>query len=81
MEILLILIIILFLAYFYYNNKNVKKAKTNYKRQYENTEEEILEPINNEYDYPYTKKFLLTKNEWYFYKQLKPITDKSYNFV
>ena len=50
MEILLILIIILFLAYFYYNNKNVKKAKTNYKRQYENTEEEILEPINNEYD-------------------------------
>lgn len=27
-------------------------------------------------DYPYQKVFLLTKNEWSFYKSLKPITDK-----
>lgn len=27
-------------------------------------------------EYPYTKTFLLTKNEWSFYKSLKSITDK-----
>lgn len=27
-------------------------------------------------DYPYVKPYLLTKNEWAFYKALKPITDK-----
>lgn len=27
-------------------------------------------------EYPYVKTYLLTKNEWAFYKQLKPITDK-----
>lgn len=25
---------------------------------------------------PYRKKLLLTKNEWNFYKKLKPVTDK-----
>lgn len=27
-------------------------------------------------EYPYVKPYLLTKKEWAFYKQLKPITDK-----
>lgn len=27
-------------------------------------------------EYPYIKPYLLTKNEWAFYKSLKPITDK-----
>ena len=27
-------------------------------------------------EYPYIKPYLLTKNEWAFYKKLKPITDK-----
>lgn len=27
-------------------------------------------------EYPYIKPYLLTKNEWSFYKALKPITDK-----
>ena len=27
-------------------------------------------------EYPYVKPYLLTKNEWAFYKALKPITDK-----
>lgn len=27
-------------------------------------------------EYPYQKVYLLTKNEWKFYKDLKPITDK-----
>lgn len=28
------------------------------------------------FEYKYKKKYLLTKNEWYFYKSLKPIADK-----
>lgn len=31
---------------------------------------------SNELDLPYERRYLLTKNEWYFYKQLKPIADK-----
>lgn len=29
-----------------------------------------------EANFPYEKHYLLTKNEWYFYKKLKPIADK-----
>lgn len=32
--------------------------------------------INKKEEYPYIKCNLLTKNEWAFYKQLKPIADK-----
>ena len=31
---------------------------------------------NSDYEYPYQKVYLLTKNEWAFYRKLKPITDK-----
>ena len=34
------------------------------------------EPGAAEADLPYTKKLLLTKNEWAFYKKLKPICDR-----
>lgn len=34
------------------------------------------EPGATEADLPYTKKLLLTKNEWAFYKKLKPICDR-----
>ncbi len=31
---------------------------------------------------PYKKKYLLTKNEWVFYKKLKPVADKyGYNII
>ncbi len=33
------------------------------------------EPVIQEI-FPYEKKYLLTKNEWYFYKKLKPVADK-----
>lgn len=32
------------------------------------------------FEYKYKKKYLLTKNEWIFYKSLKPIADK-YNLI
>ncbi len=35
-----------------------------------------LKASNVETIFPYEKRYLLTKNEWYFYKKLKPIADK-----
>ena len=35
-----------------------------------------LNNCNESDEYPYQKVFLLTKNEWSFYRSLKPITDK-----
>lgn len=63
-----------------------KKYKKRYKRktytyiedneQNTYTEENIKEePVIQEI-FPYEKKYLLTKNEWYFYKKLKPVADK-----
>lgn len=31
---------------------------------------------NNDEEYPYVRSLLLTKNEWRFYKNIKPIADK-----
>ncbi len=42
----------------------------------EETTEETAEPIQIEKFCPYERKFLLTKNEWAFYKKLKTIADK-----
>lgn len=58
--ILAIIVIVLLLAY-------IKE------KQQTNQREEKVEDIK---EYPYRKKLLLTKNEWYFYKKLKPICDK-----
>lgn len=62
--VLLIVIVMLILAYL----KEKKEAK-----QINDTNEESIQEIK---EYPYKKKLLLTKNEWYFYKKLKPICDK-----
>lgn len=40
------------------------------------TENETEFPTKTPTIFPYTNRFLLTKNEWYFYKSLKPIADK-----
>lgn len=37
--------------------------------------ENATEKVETEF-LPYSRKNLLTKNEWYFYKELKPIADK-----
>lgn len=44
----------------------------NYDYQYKEVKQEHIQ----EKVCPYERKLLLTKNEWYFYKKLKKITDK-----
>lgn len=41
----------------------------------ETVSEEIIEKSDDEF-LPYKRKNLMTKNEWFFYKQLKPVADK-----
>lgn len=62
-----IMLLVIFLI-----KQNKNKQKTNYQQR-----KETYNYNNTEY-YPYQKKYLLTKNEWYFYKKLKPIID-NYN--
>lgn len=61
--IIILVLIIIALAYINVKNENSKK---------ENTDDNKIE--NN---MPYVKKYLLTKNEWAFYKKIKPICDKN----
>lgn len=50
-----------------------KVIKPRLKETNENTEETIIKADEK---LPYKKKLLLTKNEWAFYKELKPIADE-----
>lgn len=38
--------------------------------------EDLQEIKSEDMFLPYVRKNLMTKNEWYFYKQLKPVADK-----
>ena len=69
MEIFAIIIIIGLIAYIVINKKNTKKPAA----PAEPTQEENVKITEN---LPYKKKLLLTKNEWSFYKSLKPIADE-----
>lgn len=62
-----IIVIILLVIYIVYDE--IKKARS---KQGAETEKAI--PITE--NLPYKKKYLLTKNEWAFYKSLKPIADE-----
>lgn len=55
----------------------IKEKKKNIENNKEIKEEKEIEDekINTE-EMPYRKKLLLTKNEWQFYKELKPIADE-----
>lgn len=88
----IVIIIALLVLYFIYrrksnkikiNNKNENRIKSNYETKVEEeTERDFEAEAENEiYEVseemlPYKKKYLLTKNEWYFYKGLKPIADE-----
>lgn len=61
---LVIALIIIFLAY-------LKE-----KQIVGNITEDAVDSKQELKDYPYKKKLLLTKNEWVFYKKLKPVCDK-----
>ncbi len=70
MEILIIAIVVVI---FIVVRVNRKKKKTVQNTPLEIVEEPIIEVTEN---LPYKKKLLLTKNEWAFYKRLKPIADE-----
>ena len=69
MEIILIIVIGVLLIV------NKKKPKQQVVIPLETPKYEINIEVPKE-KLPYVKKDLMTKNEWYFYKQLKPIADK-----
>lgn len=69
MEYIFGIIIIALITYIILSNKNKKT-------QPKTTEEPSEEPITANINLPYKKKFLLTKNEWAFYKGLKPVADE-----
>ncbi len=70
MEILALIIIIALVIYIAINKKNEMKLAT---APAEPTQEENIKVTEN---LPYKKKLLLTKNEWSFYKSLKPVADE-----
>lgn len=62
--IIIILVIIIFILV-YLNTKNINNKSNN------------IDDNKIDKDMPYVKKYLLTKNEWSFYKKIKPICDKN----
>lgn len=54
-------------------NRNTEKSNEELEV---NETEETSEPLEPTLNLPYKKKLLLTKNEWIFYKGLKPIADE-----
>lgn len=72
MTVVLIVIILILGIIIISMNKNKRQSnKTN------ETKGEIeVEEKTGTIEMPYKKKYLLTKNEWYFYKGLKPVADE-----
>lgn len=70
MEIFTIIIIIALVAYIIINKNKAPKTITT---PIEPIQEETVKATEN---LPYKKKLLLTKNEWSFYKSLKPVADE-----
>ncbi len=70
MEIIALIIIIALIAYIAINRKNTSKPVS---APAEPAQEEKIKVTQN---MPYKKKLLLTKNEWAFYKSLKPVADE-----
>ena len=72
----LVAIIVYFVVRDYKKNK---KKREEIQRKIMMLDNKKSEPVNNEEDIerlPYRKKYLLTKNEYWFYKNLKEIADK-----
>lgn len=69
--VLIVIILILGIIIISMNKNKSQSNKTN------ETKEEIeVEEKTETIEMPYKKKYLLTKNEWYFYKGLKPVADE-----
>lgn len=73
--IILIILIIILLIGFILKTIEIKNIKDD-----EKEDEKEVDTTNGKAEeskeYPYERTLLLTKNEWRFYKNLKPITDK-----
>lgn len=66
-KVVIIFLIIAIIILAVLNVKNQNKLKENEEQEDSKTDEKM----------PYTKKLLLTKNEWSFYKKIKPICDEN----
>lgn len=64
---IIIILVIVIIALAILNVKNQNRSKVNEEQEDSKTDEKM----------PYTKKLLLTKNEWAFYKKIKPICDEN----
>ena len=75
--ILLAVVILLIIIYIIYRYRN-SNSKNNFEmqNQFEPYDEKIYSEEDVEDYYPYHKKYLLTKNEYYFYKNLKELANK-----
>lgn len=58
------------LSFLFPNNEEKEQEISEYEQK-----EKYNEPVQ-QYEYHYRSKYFLTKNEYYFYKSLKPIADK-----
>ena len=79
------LLVVVFVIVFIiiYDNKRTKKKREELQRKIMMLDSKKPETVDNDEDIeklPYRRKFLLTKNEYWFYKSLKEITDK-YDFA
>ena len=78
---LVVVVVIVFIII--YDNKRTKKKREELQRKIMMLDSKEPETVDNDEDIeklPYRRKFLLTKNEYWFYKSLKEITDK-YDFA
>ncbi len=79
------LLVVVFVIVFIiiYDNKRTKKKREELQRKIMMLDSKKPETVGNDEDIeklPYRRKFLLTKNEYWFYKSLKEIADK-YDFA
>ena len=79
----LLVVVVVIVSIIVYDNKRTKKKREELQRKIMMLDNKKPEPVDNEEDIeklPYRRKFLLTKNEYWFYKSLKEIADK-YGFA
>lgn len=66
--VIILIAVIVYLVVKEKKNQNVQQTQLNAGSE--------IEKVDNTAELPYRKKLLLTKNEWYFYKNLKPVADE-----
>ena len=73
----IIFVVLIFLGISVYKNYKQKKTIAKINQESNQTAEHLEDTsITPEEVLPYKKKLLLSKNEWYFYKNLKPVADE-----